>query len=100
MHPTQAKGRTPGPRVPNHAGSGPAGRKNGELISLAEGAGFDLFLTMDKGLQYRQNLAHRNIAILIIRARSNRLADLLPHMTACRSTMSSIQPGQVMRVGE
>jgi len=43
----------------------------------------------------RANLAGRNIAILIVRAKSNRLADLLPHAEACRSVLSSIQPGQV-----
>jgi predicted nuclease of predicted toxin-antitoxin system len=51
--------------------AGFAGQKNGLLISLAEAAGFDLFLTMDKGLQYQQNLEGRNIAILIVRAKSN-----------------------------
>ena len=36
---------------------GLAGRKNGELLSLAEQDGFEVFLTLDKGLQYQQNLA-------------------------------------------
>ena len=80
--------------------AGFAGQKNGLLLSLAEAAGFDLFFTMDKGLQYQQSLAGRSIAVLIIRARSNRLQDLLPHLDACRSIMSSIQPGEVIRVGE
>ena len=80
--------------------AGLAGKKNGLLLSLAEDAAFDLFLTMDKGLQYQQNLAGRRIAVLIVRARSNRLVDLLPHLGASRSIISSIQPGDVMRVGE
>ena len=33
--------------------AGLAGQKNGLLLSLAEAAGFELFLTMDKGLQYQ-----------------------------------------------
>ena len=80
--------------------AGLAGQKNGILLSLAEAAGFDLFLTMDKGLQYQQNLEGRSIAILIVRASSNRLQDLLPHLEACRSIMKSIKPGDVIRVGE
>ena len=47
---------------------GMAGKKNGELLSLAEAAGFAVFLTMDRGLQYEQNLTGRNIAILVIRS--------------------------------
>jgi hypothetical protein len=80
--------------------AGLAGQKNGLLLSSAESAGYDLFLTMDKGLQYRQNLSGRRIAILIVRGRSDRLEDLLPHLEACRSIMRSSQPGQVIRVGE
>jgi hypothetical protein len=80
--------------------AGLAGQKNGDLLSLAEAAGFDLFITMDKGLEYQQNLAGRGIAVLIVRARSNRLRDLLPHLEACRSIMRSIRPGEVVRVGE
>ena len=79
--------------------AGLAGQKNGVLLSLAETAGFDLFFTMDKGIQYEQNLAGRSIAILIIRAKSNRLQDLLPHLDTCRSIMTSIKPGEVARVG-
>ena len=80
--------------------AGLAGQKNGRLLSLAEAAGFALFVTMDKGLQYQQNLAGRRIAILIVRAKSNRLKDLLPHVEACRSIMGLIQPGEVTRVGD
>lgn len=80
--------------------AGLAGQKNGRLLSLAETAGFELFVTMDKGLQYQQNLTGRRIAILVIRAKSNRLTDLLPHLEECRSMMSAIQPGDLIRVGE
>jgi hypothetical protein len=80
--------------------SGFAGKKNGDLLLLAERAGFELFLTTDKGLPYQQNLAGRSIAILIVRTGSNRLMDLLPHVDACRSAMRSIQPGEVVRVGD
>lgn len=79
---------------------GLAGEKNGALLSLAERMGFEIFLTMDKGLQYEQNLAGRRIAIVVGRSKSNRLADLLPFVPACRSVMSSIHPGDVRRLGE
>jgi len=79
--------------------AGFAGRQNGLLLSLAESAGFDLFLTIDKGLEYQQNLTGRKIAILIVRAKSNRLDDLLLHVEACRAIMSSIRVGEVRHVG-
>lgn len=33
-----------------------AGKKNGELLASAEDIGFEVFLTMDKGIDYEQNL--------------------------------------------
>ena len=39
---------------------GLAGKKNGELLSLAEQAGFEVFLTLDRGLEYQQNLQGKN----------------------------------------
>src|SRR2546423_685423 len=52
-----------------------AGIKNGALLTLAE-AGFDVFITVDRNLSFQQNLSGFNIAVLILRAPSNRLADL------------------------
>jgi hypothetical protein len=39
---------------------------NGELLNLAEGAGFDLLLTTDKNVRYQQNLAGRKICIVVL----------------------------------
>jgi len=40
--------------------------KNGELLSAAECAGFNILLTADKNLGYQQNLCARQIAIIVI----------------------------------
>jgi len=77
---------------------GLAGRKNGELLTLAEGK-FDVFVTIDKNIRYQQNLSGRKIAILIIRARSSEIDDLLPELPACIVALHSIQPGQVVQIG-
>jgi hypothetical protein len=39
---------------------------NGELIAAAEAAGFELLLTTDKNMRYRQNLKGRKIAFVVI----------------------------------
>lgn len=76
------------------------GKKNGDLLSIAERQGFEIFLTMDKGLEYEQNLAGREIAVIILRAKSSRLVDLVPLVEACLEQMRSIKLGQIVRVGE
>ena len=40
--------------------------KNGELLTVAEQAGFDVLLTTDKNLRYQQNLKDRKIAIVVL----------------------------------
>lgn len=39
---------------------------NGELLKLAEDAGFDLLVTTDKNVRYQQNLAGRRISIVVL----------------------------------
>jgi predicted nuclease of predicted toxin-antitoxin system len=78
--------------------AGLAGLKNGELLVAAETAKFDVFLTVDQGIEYQQNLTGRNIAIIIFRTKSNHLKNLLPHVRACLAYIESIQPGQIVRI--
>lgn len=40
--------------------------QNGELISAAEGAGFEVFVTTDRNLKYQQNLRDRKLAIVVL----------------------------------
>jgi len=40
--------------------------QNGELISQAEIALFDILITTDQNLKYQQNLSNRNISILVL----------------------------------
>lgn len=78
--------------------AGLAGLKNGDLLTAAETAKFDVFLTADQGIEYQQNLTGRRIAIIIFRTNSNRLRDLLPHVPACLAHIASIRPGQIVRI--
>jgi len=43
-----------------------ADKKNGELLALAEAAGFELLVTSDQNLLHQQNLSQRKIAIFIL----------------------------------
>jgi predicted nuclease of predicted toxin-antitoxin system len=78
--------------------AGLAGKTNGKLLVLAQ-RDFEVFVTLDKGIPYQQNLAGSAIAILIIRAGSSRLADILPHVPACIAALRTIKPGEIVRIG-
>ena len=45
-----------------------SGLKNGALLTAAEEAGFDLFITADQELAYQQNLTSRKIAVMVLSA--------------------------------
>ena len=70
-----------------------ASRRNGELLRLAEG-GFDVFLTADRRLQHQQQLSSFDIAVVVLAARSNTLADLQPLMPRVRDVLATAPRGQ------
>jgi hypothetical protein len=49
--------------------------QNGQLLALAA-ANFDAFVTVDRNLSYQQNLQTLDIAIVVLAAKTSRLADL------------------------
>ena len=75
-----------------------AGIKNGELLTLAEKE-FDVFITVDRNLSFQQNLPKFNIAVLVLHATSNRLADLKPLVPKILSTLPSLTKGDAEHVG-
>jgi predicted nuclease of predicted toxin-antitoxin system len=78
--------------------SGWAGKKNGELLSLAEVA-FDVLITLDTNLRYQQNLTGRKIAIIVLKSSSNRLEHLRQHFPSVLSALERIKPGEIVLVG-
>jgi hypothetical protein len=78
---------------------GLAGKRNGELLSLAEKAGFDVFLSVDRGIEFQQNLQSRRIAVLLVSSPSSRLSDLLPHVSEILERLEGLGPGELRRRG-
>jgi hypothetical protein len=77
---------------------GSAGKKNGELLDLADSL-FDVLVTLDTNVRYQQNPAGRKIAIAVLHSFSNRLEHLRQYFPECVSAIEKIKPGQLVRVG-
>ena len=60
-----------------------AGVKNGNLLQLAESQ-FDIFLTVDRNLQFQNPTAVFDLAIVVLRSKSNRLKDLQQFVPSAR----------------
>jgi hypothetical protein len=72
--------------------------ENGELLALAANE-FDVFVTVDRNLSFQQNLPAFTIAVIVLRAPSNRLTDLQPLVPALLESIPSAKRGAVTYVG-
>lgn len=73
------------------------GVKDAPLLSLAESE-FDVFITVDRNLPFEQNLSKLVIAVIILEASSNRIADLRPLAPKIIDAVEVAQIGQAMIV--
>jgi predicted nuclease of predicted toxin-antitoxin system len=75
--------------------AGWASVKNGKLLRLIADSGkFDLFVTVDKNLSRQQKLAALPFAIIVLRAKSNRLADMKPFALELLRRLGEFRPGR------
>jgi putative NIF3 family GTP cyclohydrolase 1 type 2 len=65
------------------------GVKNGALLALAA-QGFDAFITVDKNLQYQQNLRALPLAVIVLDAQSNELTHLLALVPKLEETLADL----------
>jgi hypothetical protein len=50
-------------------------------------------------LEFQQNISKRRLGVVVLRADSNALEDLLPLIPAALTAIEAVQAGQVVRVG-
>jgi hypothetical protein len=69
---------------------------NGELLRVAEDAGFEVLLTTDKNIRYQQNLIGRRIALVVL---SNpRWPVVLLYVQRVVSAVNAARPGSYTEV--
>jgi len=78
--------------------AGLKGKENGELLRAAEESGYEVLLTVDQGLPQHQRPVEQRLAIVLLRARTNQLEDLVPLVEEIINVLQSIQPGDIIRV--
>ena len=63
--------------------------RNSGLMSIAAGAGFEVFITIDKQIEHQQNLAALSLPVVVVDAKSNALPALLPFTPFLRDLFAS-----------
>ena len=73
------------------------GFKNGRLLRLAASE-FDVLLTMDRGMEYQQNLREIDLCLMVLSALSNDIDDLLPLAPSINAAFAKVVPGRLIHV--
>jgi len=87
-----------GHAVDTVSGRGWTGIKNGELLRRMN-CQYDALVTMDRSIEFQQRIATLRFGIVLVRARSNRMQDLMPLVPSIRSALDTLKPGRICRVG-
>jgi hypothetical protein len=78
--------------------AGLKGLANGELLTAAEQAGYEAFITVDKNMPHEQNLRGRGISVIVLEGRSTAFDDLVPLISEVLIGVDVLQRGQVLRI--
>ena len=76
-----------------------AGIKNGQLLRRAAAAEYGAFVTTDRSIPFQNTIASIDIAIFILRVKSNRLPDMLPLVPQLLEALAKPTPGTVTFLG-
>ena len=84
----------PGHEVDTVVHMGWASIKNGKLLRLISASRkFDIFLTMDKNLPQQQMLEGLPFAVVVLRASTNKIADVRPLLPEFLRRVAEFEPG-------
>lgn len=75
-----------------------SGIKNGELLRRASTV-CDVFVTLDRNLEFQQNIKAISFGVVVVRSFSNRMVDLTQHVDSILDAANRVVPGQVERAG-
>ncbi len=75
-----------------------SGLKNGKLLSKAEECGFDILLTIDKNIDYQQNISNYQLAIVILDVAKSSIKYVEELMPKFRSQITTFEKGHSYRI--
>ncbi len=72
-----------------------SGVKNGELLRRAPTV-CEVFITLDRNLEFQQNIKVLPIGVVVVRSISNRMADLAPLVSSILDAAHHLSPGRAI----
>lgn len=92
------KGDLPGHETATTYECGWADLSNGELLSAAEAAEFDVLMTADSNIVRQQNIGDRRISILVLRAYNNRRSTQLEMISEVLQALDLMEKGTFLEI--
>jgi predicted nuclease of predicted toxin-antitoxin system len=77
--------------------TGLKGLKNGALLQQASSE-FDVLITVDQNIPFQQHAANLGIAVVILKARSNRYSDLRTLVPQALEILRAIKAGEIVTI--
>ncbi len=71
--------------------------RGGKLLQRISG-NYEVFVTIDGNLTAQQNMKGLSFAVIVLRARSNKIEDIRPLIPQILEVLSVVEPGQVVVV--
>lgn len=59
----------------------------------------DVFVTLDRNIEFQQNISILPFGVVVVRAASSRMVHLLPLASAILLAVDAVKPGQLQKVG-
>lgn len=87
-----------GHQVSTVHGLGWSGIKNGELLRRASSV-CEVFITLDRNLEFQQNIKTLSFGVVVVRSISNRVTDLAPHVGSILLAVGKVTAGTVEKAG-
>ena len=84
-------------QVSTVTGQGWTGIKNGKLLEKAQ-QDFEIFVTIDQNLPYQQELSKYSIAVVALKAKSNRYKDLLGFVNSASETIKTAEKSKFYEI--
>lgn len=75
-----------------------SGIKNGELLRRAHTV-CEVFVTLDRNLEFQQNIKALSVGIVVVRSVSNRMVHLTPHIDSILEAAKRVTVGTVEKAG-
>jgi len=80
------------------ADEGWKGLKNGALLQRMRDSGYQALITVDRRMEYQQNIPRSEIGLVVLHARRARIQELAPLSPAISEALDGLEPGTIVHL--